>query len=296
MLNFTQKYIFNLGIITKATFSINCNGNLLNFDEPAVMGILNLTPDSFYDGGKFQEIDLAIEHTAKMLAEGAAIIDVGGASSRPDAKILTPQEELDRVVPVIEKLRQTFPNIVISIDTYYHQVASAACNAGASIVNDISGGDMDPLMFGFLADHPYPYILTHIQGTPQTMQANPSYEDVTLDVLKALSLKIKTLEEMGVHDIIIDPGFGFGKTITQNFDLLANLNLFAKTTGKPVLAGLSRKSMLYKPLGITPIESLNATTAANVIALQNGANILRVHDVKAAKEAIEICALVQAAS
>lgn len=267
----------------------------MQFTDVAIIGILNVTPDSFYDGGQFQELNFAVEHAAKMIAEGADIIDVGGASSRPDARILSPQEELDRVLPILEKIRNTFPEILISIDTYHHEVARAACNVGASIVNDISGGDLDDEMFDFVAKEQCPYIVTHIQGSPQTMQKNPQYEDVVLDVVKVLSKKIKTLEEKGVKDIIVDPGFGFGKTVAQNFALLANLKLLAKTTNKPILAGLSRKSMLYKPLHITAKESLNATTAANVLAIQNGASLLRVHDVKAAKEAVQICALMQGA-
>lgn len=284
-----------MGILTKASFSLNCSGKLAHFTDVAIMGILNVTPDSFYDGGQFQELNFAVEHAAKMMAEGADIIDLGGASSRPDAIMLSPQEEIERVMPVIEKLRLTFPEIILSIDTYHHQVAEAACDAGASIVNDISGGDLDDEMFDFVSKRQCPYILTHIQGTPQNMQKNPQYEDVVLDVIKALTKKIDTLEEKGVKDIIVDPGFGFGKTVEQNFALLANLKLLAKTTNKPVLAGLSRKSMLYKPLHISAKESLNATTAANVLAIQNGASLLRVHDVKAAKEAVQVCALMQGA-
>lgn len=274
--------------INPPLFSLNCNGNLKEFHSVAVLGILNATPDSFYDGGKFNNLNYALEHAAQMITEGADIIDVGGASTRPNAEILSIAEETDRVVPLIEKLKTSFKGITISIDTYRSEVAKAACNAGASIVNDISGGTMDDEMFTFVAKNRFPYILSHIQGTPQNMQLNPQYEDVVLEVLKDLSIKVNQLESLGVKDIIIDPGFGFGKTIEQNYSLLANLKLLEKALNKPVLAGLSRKSMLYKPLNITPQESLNATTAAHVIALQNGAKLLRVHDVKAAKEAIQI--------
>jgi len=272
-----------------ALFSLNCNGKFKEFQSVAVLGILNITPDSFFDGGKHNNLNFAIEHAAKMLAEGADIIDVGGASTRPNAEIVSPAEEIDRVVPVIEKLKSNFKEIIISIDTYYSEVAKAACNAGASIVNDISGGTIDATMFDFLAEHNnLPYVLSHIQGTPQNMQQNPQYEDVVLDVVKYLSIKINKLEALGVKDIIIDPGFGFGKTVEQNYSLLANIKLLEKALNKPVLVGVSRKSMLYKPLNITPKDSLNATTVAHVIALQNGAKLLRVHDVKAAKEAINI--------
>ena len=274
--------------LKKASFSLNCKGNLQHFDHVVLMGILNTTPDSFYDGGRYNQLDLAVEHTAKMLAEGAHIIDVGGASSRPGAKILSIQEEIDRVLPVIEKLKHTFKNILISIDTYQSKVAEVALNAGAGIVNDISGGKMDESMFSLLAKEKCPYVLTHILGTPNNMQDHPKYEDVVLDVLKELSEKLLQLEKLGVNDIIIDPGFGFGKTQEQNFALLKNLRLFEKALGRPILAGLSRKSMLYKPLGIRPEDSLNATTAANMLALQNGAKILRVHDVKEAKEAVAV--------
>lgn len=273
-------------------FSLNCNGKLKEFQSVAVLGILNATPDSFYDGGKHNNLNFAIEHAAKLISEGADIIDIGGASTRPNAAIVSPQEEMDRVVPIIEKLKDSFKEVVISIDTYYSQVAKAACHAGASIVNDISGGTIDATMFPFIAANKFPYVLSHIQGTPQNMQQNPQYEDVVLEVVKYLSIKIKELETLGVKDIIIDPGFGFGKTVKQNYSLLANIKLLEKTLNKPVLIGISRKSMLYKPLEITAQESLNATTAAHMIALQNGAKLLRVHDVKAAKEAIKIWELV----
>jgi dihydropteroate synthase len=279
--------------LKKASFSLNCKGRLFLFDDVVLMGILNATPDSFYDGGRYNQLNMAVEHTAKMLAEGAHIIDVGGASSRPGAAILSPQEEAARVVPLIEKLKHTFKDILISIDTYQSDVAKAALDAGASIVNDISGGKLDEKMFALVAQEKCPYVLTHIKGNPTNMQDQAVYEDVVLDVLKELSEKVAQLEQLGVNDIIIDPGFGFGKTIAQNYTLLRNLRLFEKALGKPILAGLSRKSMLYKPLGIQPEYSLNATTATNILALQNGARILRIHDVKEAKEAVAIFELYQ---
>ena len=281
--------------LKKANFSLNCKGHLLQYDDVVIMGILNTTPDSFYDGGRYNHLDLAIEHVAKMLAEGADIIDVGGASTRPGAEELSVQEEIDRVVPVIEKMSHTFKKLTISIDTYQSEVAKAALAAGAHIVNDISGGSMDEGMFDLVAQEKCPYILTHIQGTPKQMQENPVYSDVVLEVVQELSIKIKQLEQMGLVDIIVDPGFGFGKTVAQNYEILRNLSLFEKALSKPILAGVSRKSMLYKPLGIRPEDSLNATTAAHILAIQNGASLLRVHDVKAAKEAVEIWKLYQGA-
>ncbi len=275
------------------SFSINANGRLLHFKGVALMGILNITPDSFFDGGKHNSINHAIEHTAKMLAEGADIIDIGGASTRPNAKKVSEQEEADRVLPIIEKMVSTFPNIVVSIDTYYSKVAKEAVKSGACIVNDISGGTMDKKMFDFVARNKLPYVLSHIQGTPTNMQENPQYKDVVLDVLKELSFKVKELEEKGANDIIVDLGLGFGKTVAHNYALLANLRLFKEALQKPLLVGISRKSMLYKPLGITSQESLPATTAAHVIAIQNGADILRVHDVKVAKQVVEVLKLVE---
>lgn len=275
------------------SFSINAKGKLLTYNKVAVMGILNITPDSFFDGGTHNQLHLAIEHTAKMLTEGADIIDVGGASTRPEAATVSIQEEMDRILPVVEKLANTFLDIVISVDTYHASVAKEAVKHGAAIVNDISGGNIDATMFDYIVKDKIPYVLMHMQGTPATMQQNPQYNDVVLDILKELSVKIKDLEQKGATDIIVDLGFGFGKTVEQNYALLANLRLFKETLQKPLLVGVSRKSMLYKPLGTTAQDSLQATTAAHVIAIQNGADILRVHDVKAAKQAIEIVGLVE---
>lgn len=256
------------------------------------MGILNLTPDSFFDGGQHNQLFSAIKHTAKMLTEGADIIDVGGASSRPEAKLLTPQEEMDRVLPVIEKIIASFPDVVLSIDTYNSQTADEALSLGVAIVNDISAGEMDEKMIDVVAKHKCPFIINHMQGTPQTMQQNPHYEDVVAEIIHYLSEKIRTLHSKNITDIIIDPGFGFGKTIEQNYDLLKHLEVFKNTLEIPLLVGLSRKSMLYKPLGITPQECLPATDAAHVIALQKGVDIIRVHDVKAAKQVIEVLGMV----
>jgi len=279
--------------LTNSYFSINCSGKLHDFHQIAVMGILNATPDSFYDGGQYSNLNFAIEHAAKMLAEGADIIDVGGVSTRPNAAHVSEQEEMDRVLPVIERLTASFKDIIISIDTFRASVAQAAYLAGAHIVNDISGGDMDEGMFPLIARLKCPYILSHIKGTPQNMQNNPQYEDVVLEVLKTLTEKATKLKEQGVNDIILDPGFGFGKTIDQNYQLLTGIQVMSKSIAYPILAGISRKSMLYKPLGITPKESLTATAAAHLIAIQNGARLLRVHDVKAAKDVIKIWELSQ---
>lgn len=279
--------------LAKQSFSIHCKGQLVSFQGPVFMGILNLTPDSFYDGAWHQQLDAAIEHTAKMLAEGAHIIDVGGASSRPNAPIVSIQEEMDRILPSIEQMLKIFPNIIISVDTFHQEVAATAFKVGALIVNDISGGNLDEKMFPWLAKEKVPYVLSHLQGTPQNMQVQPKYNDVVLDILKELSIKVENLRAMGVNDILIDPGFGFGKTLEQNYRLLAHLRLFKETLGLPILVGLSRKSMLYKPLQILPKDSLNASIAAQVLALQNGAQVLRVHDVKAAKEAAYIWQMMQ---
>lgn len=282
-----------MGNLTNPSFSINCSGKLHEFNHVAIMGILNATPDSFYDGGLHNNLNFAVEHAAKMLAEGADIIDVGGVSTRPNAEEVNQQEELDRVIPVIEKLHASFGDILISIDTYRAAVAKEAKDKGAHIINDISGGEMDKEMFATVASLNCPYILSHIQGTPQDMQDNPQYEDVVLDVVKILSTKVKELEKLGVKDIIIDPGFGFGKTIAQNYELLNGVEVLRRTLNYPVLVGVSRKSMLSKPLAITSKESLNATTAAHMVALQKGAQLLRVHDVKEAKQAVKIWELAE---
>lgn len=269
-------------------FTINCKGQLLELSTPKVMGILNVTPDSFFDGGNYNNIDKAMIQIEKMLADGADIIDIGGQSTRPGATDVGETEELHRVLNVIEKAVKQFPEIIISIDTFRSKVAREAVEAGASIVNDISGGSLDSSMFQTVADLKCAYILMHMQGTPQTMQNNPQYQNVTLDIIKELSEKINMLRALKVHDIILDPGFGFGKTIEQNFQLLRELDLFEKILQLPVLVGLSRKSMLWKTLNTTPENVLNATTAANMLALVKGAKILRVHDVKEAKEAVTI--------
>ena len=267
--------------------TINCKGTLLDLNSPKVMGILNITPDSFYDGGMYKDEISILNQTEKMLIDGATFIDVGAYSSRPGAAEVSEEEELKRIVPVIELLIKKFPDIIISVDTFRSKVAKETISLGAAIINDISGGNLDSKMYETIAKLEVPYILMHMAGTPKTMQNNPTYEDVTKDLIYFFSEKIDQLHRLNVSDIIIDVGFGFGKTIEHNFQLLRNMSLF-QHLDKPILAGLSRKSMLYKTLDISAQEALNATTSANTIALLNGANILRVHDVKEAVEAVTL--------
>lgn len=267
--------------------TINCKGNLINLSSPKVMGILNITPDSFFDGGHYKNEAEILSQTEKMLSEGATFIDVGAYSSRPGATHVSEEEELQRIVPVINLLIKNFPEIIISVDTFRSKIAEETINSGAAIVNDISGGKMDKNMFETVANLQIPYVLMHMLGTPQNMQKNPIYKDVTQDIISFFAEQIHKLHQLKLNDIIIDVGFGFGKTTTHNFDILKNLSLF-KNLDAPILAGISRKSMLYKTLDISAQEALNATTSANTIALLNGANILRVHDVKEALEAIKI--------
>ena len=267
--------------------SINCKGKLIDLATPKVMGILNITPDSFFDGGKFRSDANILKHTEKMLSEGATFIDVGGYSSRPNAQHISEDEELKRVIPVVELLIKKWPEILISIDTFRSNVATKCVNIGACMINDISAGNMDVKMFTTVAKLQVPYIIMHMQGTPQTMQKSPKHVDIVHEVIHYFSKKVNELHALNVNDIIIDVGFGFGKTAEQNYELLKNLSLL-KNLEVPILTGISRKSMLYKLLDITPNKALNATTVANTMALLNGTNILRVHDVKEAVEAIII--------
>jgi dihydropteroate synthase len=267
--------------------TINCNQTLVDLSSPKVMGILNITPDSFFDGGNYKnEIDI-LNQVEKMLIDGATFIDVGAYSSRPSAAHISENEELERILPVINLLIKNFPEIIISIDTFRSKIAKETVNAGAAIINDISGGNMDDKMFETVAKLQVPYILMHMLGTPQNMQKNPTYKNVTHELISFFADKIHQLHQLKLNDVLIDVGFGFGKTIDHNFELLKNLSLF-KSLDAPILAGVSRKSMLYKTLDISAKEALNATTSANTIALLNGANILRVHDVKEAVEAVKI--------
>ncbi len=266
---------------------INCKGHLIDLTSPKIMGILNVTPDSFYDGGLYKSDKDILAQVQKMLTDEATFVDIGAYSSRPNAVHISENEELSRLLPIVQLLVKEFPSIVLSIDTFRSRIAYEAINAGASLINDISGGDLDKNMFPTIVKLQVPYIMMHMVGTPQNMQSNIDYDDLLKDIILYFSQKIFKLRQLGVNDLIIDPGFGFSKTLDQNFELLQKMQLL-NTFKLPVLAGLSRKSMLYNILDSSADLALNATTAANMIALNNGATILRVHDVKEAKEAILI--------
>lgn len=268
-------------------FTLNCKGRLLVIDKPVVMGIINITPDSFYRDSRRQGTDAVLKQAEKMLHEGATILDIGGQSTRPGSEKLSAEQELERIIDPIKAIHTHFPDAFISVDTYYAEVAKEAVAAGSSIINDISAGSMDEKMISTVAALQVPYVLMHMQGTPQTMQQQLIYGNVTKEVLDFFIQKKDELQKAGIHDIIIDPGFGFGKTSTHNFELLRNLSVF-KMLEAPLLLGISRKSTIYKTLGIAPEEALNGTTVLNTIGLMNGAGILRVHDVKEAKEAIAL--------
>ena len=268
-------------------FTLNCKGRILVIDKPLVMGIINATPDSFFSGSRFNGVDEIVAKAEKMLNEGSDILDIGGQSTRPGSELISADEEIERVIPAIKAIAEKNPKAFISIDTFYSKVAAAAVDAGASIVNDISAGSMDNKMIATVAELKVPYILMHMKGTPQTMQQNAIYKDVTLDVLDFFISKTHELQKAGIVDIIIDPGFGFAKTIDQNFELLKNLSVF-KMLDKTIMLGISRKSTIYKTLGVNAEELLNGTTVLNTIGLMNGASILRVHDVKEARETIKL--------
>lgn len=273
--------------------AINCKGNLINLSAPKVMGILNITPDSFYDGGKLKNDLTVLTQVEKMLDQGASFLDIGGYSSRPGAKHIAESEELQRVVPTVELILKKFPNAVISVDTFRSAVARLSVEAGAAIVNDISAGRLDEKMISTVAELQVPYVMMHLRGTPQNMKSLTDYEDVTLDVLQYFSEKIALARQAGINDVIVDPGFGFAKTIPQNFELLSKLELF-KNLNTPILVGVSRKAMIYKTLNSTPQEALNGTTALHSIAVLKGASILRVHDVKEAVESVKLISQMEA--
>jgi dihydropteroate synthase len=269
----------------------SCRGRLVDLSTPLVMGILNITPDSFFDGGKYGDEKGILAHTQKMLQEGAAMIDIGAQSTRPKAVLISAEEEWKRLQPVLKSLRKEFPEAIFSVDTFYSTVAERAVGEGADFINDTSGGTIDEKMFSTIAKLNVPYVLMHIQGTPQTMQQNPHYENVTKEVMDFFVERIQKLTSLGVNDIIIDVGFGFGKNIEHNYELLNHLDLF-RMFEKPVLVGLSRKSMVNKVLGVKAEDALNGTSVLNTIALMKGANILRVHDVREATEAIRLTQMI----
>lgn len=267
--------------------TINIKGTLLDLTKPKIMGILNITPDSFFDGGDYNSEYKILNQVEKMLSEGADIIDVGGHSSRPGAKKISIEKETERVIPIINLIAGKFKNIIISIDTFRSEIARKAIEAGASIINDISGGDLDNKMYEVAGELKVPYIIMHMKGVPSNMQNETKYDNIIFDIIKNLSYKIDLAKKAGVLDIIIDPGFGFGKSLKDNFKILKNLSSF-KQLNQPIMVGLSRKSMIYKLLESSANDALNGTTCLNSISLNNGANIIRVHDVKEAKETVKL--------
>lgn len=269
------------------TKSINCKGQLIDLASPKVMGILNVTPDSFYDGGNYKKDKDILNQVEKMIKEGATFIDVGAYSSRPNADHISEKEELNRLIPVIGSILKEFPNILISVDTFRSEIAKQSVEAGACMINDISAGKMDDNMLQTVASLKAPYIMMHMKGTPQLMTSQSNYKNLLKEIFYYFSERIEAAKKLQIMDIIIDPGFGFAKTIEQNYELLNNLEHF-QFLDLPLLVGISRKSMIHKILGTSPDESLNGTSVLNTIALQKGASILRVHDVKEAMECIKL--------
>lgn len=268
-------------------FTLNCKGRLLVIDRPLVMGIINVTPDSFWEGSRFEGVDAVLRQAETGLEEGASILDLGAQSTRPKSPRLDADEEAERLVEPLRAVHRRFPEAILSVDTYHASVAQKAVEAGASIVNDISGGSFDKDMITTVASLGVPFVCMHVKGTADTMHQNPHYDDVTREVLDYFILKTAECKLAGIHDVIIDPGFGFSKTAAHNFELIKNLSVF-QMLQKPLLAGISRKSTIYKTLSVTAAEALNGTTVLNTICLLNGANILRVHDVKEAVEAVKL--------
>jgi len=267
--------------------TINCHGKLVDLSSPKVMGILNITPNSFYDGGKHSDEKSALSQIEKMLSEGASFIDIGAYSSKPSAEFVSEEEEISRLVPMIELVLKHFPETLISVDTFRANVAKAGIENGACIINDISAGSFDDKMMQTVAELQVPYIMMHMKGNPQTMQGLTQYENITKEMLFYFSEKVAKARSLGINDLIVDPGFGFAKTLEQNFEVMNNLELF-QMLELPILVGISRKSMIYKTLETSADFALNGTTVLNTIALQKGANILRVHDVKEAVETIKL--------
>lgn len=267
--------------------TINCKGQIIDLSTPKIMGILNITPNSFYDGGKYSSKNNAILQVEKMLKEGATFIDIGAYSSKPNAEFVSEEEELIRIIPIVKSILKEFPETLLSIDTFRSSVAQECINNGAALINDISAGSLDEKMMEVIASNNIPYIMMHLRGTTQTMQSQTNYEHLINEILTYFSDNISKARSLGISDIIIDPGFGFAKTTDQNYELLSNLELF-KILELPILAGVSRKSMIYKTLNINPEEALNGTTVLNTIAVTKGATILRVHDVKEAIECVKL--------
>ena len=275
---------------------IKCGNHSINFETPLVMGILNITPDSFYDGGSYTEEKSILSQAEKILSEGADIIDIGAFSTRPGADDVSLEEECKRMTPAVKAIKKEFPKAILSIDTFRSSIAKSIVNEfGACFINDISGGTMDEKMFETIGELQVPYIMMHIKGTPQTMQQNPYYNNLIGEIKSFFEQRIVKLSNYGVKDVILDPGFGFGKTLEHNYEIVARLNEFSDFK-LPILAGLSRKSMIYKYLGGTPDSSLNGTTALNMMCLDNGANILRVHDVKEAVECVKLHKMIKSQS
>lgn len=270
-----------------ANLMIKCGDKLIDLHQPLVMGIINVTPDSFYEGSRVQEDAVLLSRIQSFISQGVDIVDVGAVSTRPDANDVGEIVEMERMNNAVKLIKMHFPDLLISVDTYRSRVAKSAVQNGAHIINDVSGGNLDEEMFRTVAELKVPYVLMHSRGNPKNMQQLTDYENVTMEVVKELSEKIEVLLKLGVNDIIIDPGFGFAKTLEQNFKLLDDLSYFS-VLNYPILAGLSRKSMIYKTLDCSPNDSLNGTTALNMVALMRGANILRVHDVKEAKETVKL--------
>ncbi len=268
-------------------FTLNCKGKLITIHQPIVMGIINATPDSFYANSQQSTVEEALQKATQMLAEGATILDIGGQTTKPGSVEVGIDEELQRVLPIIKKIKEQFSDVILSIDTYHAAVAEAAIEAGASMVNDVSGGFLDTTMLKTVAKLNVPYVCMHMKGTPQNMQENPTYDHVTKEILEYFIERIEACKIAGIKDVIVDLGFGFGKTIKHNFQLLKDLSVL-KMLERPILLGISRKSTIYKTLDITANEALNGTTVLNTIGLQHGANILRVHDVKEAIECIKL--------
>lgn len=267
--------------------TLNCAGRLVDLSRPIIMGIINITSDSFYAGSRFSELDAIVQQAETMLSEGATVLDIGGMSSRPGAKIISAASEIQKVVPVLDALSARFPEAVLSLDTIYGESARAGAEHGVGLINDISAGRFDPQLYDSVAELGLPYVLMHMQGNPGTMQNKPQYENVVLEVLDFFIAELGKLRALGVKDVILDPGFGFGKTLEHNYTLLKRMQVFQQLDA-PILAGLSRKSMIYRLLETTPEQALNGTTALHMIALQQGAKVLRVHDVKAAAEVIRL--------